>query len=100
MSNPCLILEVSKATEWLAFKGCRRIAPDTMPTVLHPSREVAEAEALRLTLAHPGRQFAVFEAVSAGHTYKVATHITLGGQVVQEQLVAKVVQIGEDEIPF
>jgi len=100
MSNPCLILEVSGADQWEPFRGCRRIDPAIRPTVLHPSREWAEAEALRLTKAHPGRLFAVFEAVTAGHAVKVPSHITLGGKVVAEQWMPGLVQIGEGDIPF
>lgn len=100
MSNQCVILEVSGSDQWPPFRGCRRIAPDDRPTVLHPSREIAEAEALRLTRAHPGRLFVVFEAVTAGHSVKVPTHITLGGAVVAEQWMPSLVQIGPDDIPF
>lgn len=95
-----MVLEVSDADQWAPFRGCRKIAADHRPTVLHPSREVAEAEALRLCEAHPGRLFVAFEAVTGARSVKVPTHITLGGQVIAERWMPGLVQIGEDEIPF
>lgn len=100
MSNPCMILEASDADQWAPFHGCRRIEAGNRPTVLHPSREIAEAEALRLAQAHPGRLFVVFEAATAGRSLKVPTHITLGGTVVAERWMPGLVQIGEDDVPF
>ena len=100
MSGPCLILEISNAKDWEPFRGCRRIPPIRQPSVLHPSREVAEAEALKLSAEHPGRMFAVFELALAATTTKVPTHITLGGKVVAERYVPSLVEIGEPDIPF
>ena len=48
MSNPCMVLDVTDHDQWAPFRGCHRIPEDCRPTVLHPSREVAEQEALRL----------------------------------------------------
>ena len=48
MSNPCMVLDVTEHDQWAPFRGCHRIPEDCRPTVLHPSREVAEQEALRL----------------------------------------------------
>ena len=101
MSNPCMVLDVTEHTDWAPFLGCRRIPEDCRPTVLHPSREVAEQEALRLASAHPERLFAILEVVSATRTVKVPTHITLGGQVFAERNLAQLMQVGDgpdDEI--
>lgn len=100
MSNPCLVLEVSESDQWPPFLGCRRIPDGDHPTVLHPSREAAEAVALHLNRAHPDRSFAVFEAVTAALSVKVPSHITLGGQIVSEHRMPALVQIGEDDVPF
>ena len=53
MSNPCMVLDVTEHDQWAPFRGCHRIPEDCRPTVLHPSKEVAEQEALRLASAHP-----------------------------------------------
>ena len=102
MSNPCMVLDVAEHTDWAPFLGCRRIPEDCRPTVLHPSREVAEQEALRLASAHPERLFAILEVVSATRTVKVPTHITLGGQVFAERNLARLMQVGDgpDDVPF
>lgn len=102
MSTPCLILEISDAENWQPFRGCRRIAAGRQPSVLHPSREIAEAEALRLSAASPGRTFAIFELSGAATSVKVPTHITLGGKVVAERDMPSLVEVGEfdDLIPF
>ena len=72
------------------------------PTVLHPSREVAEQEALRLASAHPERIFAILEVVTATRTVKVPTHVTLGGQVFADRNLARLMQVGDgrDDVPF
>ncbi|CAM3352290.1 hypothetical protein [Paracidovorax anthurii] len=102
MSNPCLILEVSDHDQWEPFRGCQRLPPDRRPTVLHPSREVAEEEALRLARTHPGRMFAVMEVVTAARTVAVPTHVTLGGLVFADRQLPRLMQVGDgaDEIPF
>lgn len=100
MSNPCLVLEVSTVDSWEPFRGCRRLPLEGRPTVLHPSREVAQQEALRLSAAHPGRVFAVFEAATAARSVKVPTHITLGGKVVAERFMPSLVELGEFDLPF
>lgn len=100
MSNPCLVLEVADCESWMPFRGCRRIPSERLPTVLHTSREVAEQEALRLSAAHPGRLFWVFEAATAARAVKVPTHITLGGQVVAERSIPALMELGEFDIPF
>lgn len=100
MSNPCLVLEVSETDRWAPFRGCRRIPEQDRPTVLHPTREIAEAEALRLNQAHPDQLFAVFEAVTAARSVRVPTHITLGGAIFAERNMPALVKIDEDEVPF
>lgn len=102
MSNPCVVIEVSGHHDWTPFRGCHRIPDDCRPTVLHPSREVAEQEALRLATAHPERMFAIFEVVTATRTVKVPTHVTLGGQVFAERNLARLMQVGDgrDDVPF
>ncbi|QIL81750.1 hypothetical protein G7047_18880 [Diaphorobacter sp. HDW4A] len=100
MSNPCLILDIACAEYWLPFKGCRRIEPSNQPTVLHPNREVAEAEALRLAAAHPGRRFAVFEIMTAATTIRVPTHVSISGKVICDRPMAQLMMVSEPEIPF
>lgn len=70
--------------------------------MLHPSREVAEQEALRLAGAHPERMFAVLEVVTATRAVKVPAHVTLGGQVFAERSLTRLMQVsdGRDDIPF
>ena len=100
MSNPCLILDIATAEYWNPFQGCRRIPPSAQPTVLHPSREIAEAEALRLAAAHPGRRFAVFELTSAATTIRVPTHVSVTGKVICDRPMAQLMQVADPEIPF
>ena len=102
MSNPCMVLDVTEHDQWAPFRGCHRIPEDCRPTVLHPSREVAEQEALRLATAHPERIFAILEAVSATRTVRVPTHTTLGGRVFAERNLARLMQVGDgrDDVPF
>lgn len=100
MSGFFLILEISDAQNWQPFRGCRRIPTGKQPSVLHPSREIAEAEALRLNQAHPDQRFAVFEAVTVAHSVRVPTHITLGGAIIAERNMPALVEIGEEDVPF
>ena len=102
MSNPCMVLDVTEHDQWAPFRGCHRIPEDCRPTVLHPSREVAEQEALRLASAHPERIFAILEVVTATRTVKVPPHVTLGGQVLADRNLARLMQVGDgrDDVPF
>ena len=100
MSNPCVILEMSSCEHWQPRHGCRIIPPIRQPSMLHPSREVAEAEALKLSAAHPGRCFVVVEASVAATTVEVPTHITLGGKVVAKRDLPTLANFGADVIPF
>lgn len=97
-----LLLETSEAEQWAPHYGSRVIPPERRPTVAQPSREVAEREALRLAERHPGRRFVVFEAVCAGITTKVPTHITIKGDVVASRTTAAIVDVGDpdDDLPF
>ena len=97
-----MVLNVAEHTDWAPFLGYRRIPEDCRPTVLHPSREVAEQEALRLASAHPSRMFAILEVVTATRTVKVPTHVTLGGQVFADRNLARLMQVGDgrDDVPF
>ena len=102
MSNPCVVIDVTEHSAWAPFKGCHRIPDDCRPTVLHPSREVAEQEALRLATAHPDRMFAIFEVTGATRTVKVPTHVTLGGRVFAERNLPRLMHVGDgrDDVPF
>ncbi len=100
MGKPCMILDITAEMYWQPFKSCRRIDQQHLATVLHPSREVAEEEALRLTNAHPGRRYAVFEVVSAVHTVKVPTQVSWQGKVQAEQSLVQLVKIEDDDVPF
>lgn len=100
MSNPCLILEVSDADNWAPFRGCKKIPMGGHPTVLHPSREVAEQEAQRLCRERPHQRFAVFEAAVIAQAVQVPSHVTLSGKVVASTLQATLVDLFDDEVPF
>ena len=97
-----LILETSEADNWSPHHGSRFIPVERRPTVAQPSREVAEQEALRLARRHPGKRFLVLEAVCAGITIAVPTHITGRGEVVASRIQATLVDVrdAEDEVPF
>ncbi len=100
MSGPCVILEVTDAEHWEPFRGCKKIREYRRPTVLHPSREVAEQEALRLAAENVHSRFVVLEAAVVAAAVKVPTHITLGGKVVAERFMPALMQVDEDEVPF
>ena len=110
--TPCLILECSEVDTWPSlftgepprpgFSGPVRIPSGRHPAILQPSLEVAEEEAKRLASAKgSGKVFVIFQAVAAARLVTVPTHTTLGGQLTGERLVAKVLDLGEDDgIPF
>lgn len=102
MSNPCLILDVTEIDQWPPRHGGHMIQDIRRPTILQHSREVAEAEALRLNKAHPGHQFVVFEARTMSKTVKVPTHVSISGQVLLEGNLPQLVSIddGDIQIPF
>ncbi len=98
-----VIIELDDAHNWSPAPGHGVLGPQVIPlnrrpTVLQPSREVAEAECKRLIEQHPGRRFVVFAPVCAGITVKVPTHTTLSGKVVAERGVPTVVQYREEEV--
>lgn len=106
----CLILDVTDRDTWPQIhatgEGPQRIPEVRRPTVLQLDRETAEKEALRLAQEHPGRRFVVFQAMAAGTTVEVPTHMTLGVKVVACRHQPTIVQLGpeardeEDDLPF
>jgi hypothetical protein len=108
--TPCLIVDCTEAYSWPGRHGCARLQAVPMPqqipagkrpTILQPSREIAEAEVKRLALAYPERRFVVFEAAAACTTVTVPTHTTINGRPWGERRVAVLMDIGEDDgIPF
>lgn len=107
---PCLIVDCTEADQWPCHLGQvsglvptpRRIPPGKAPTVLQPSREVAEGEAKRLAREHLGRRFVVFQAVAVGTRVQIPTHVNLRGEVLASRREPAVLPLGEapDEIPF
>lgn len=55
-------------------------------TVVQVDKEAAEQEACRLAIASPGHRFAVFTFAGVVEAKHVATHITLGGKVIDTTL--------------
>lgn len=107
--NPCLILEWSDAEEWPGLHGLtpnalrpgpRSIPQNRKPAVMQPNRTVAEAEAKRLALAHPGKRFAVFEATHIAMTVDVPSHVTVSGNIWQSRKMPALLEIDDSEIPF
>jgi len=96
----CVIVEISAADSWPPFRGYERIPEVRRPTTLHPSREIADAEALRLANEHWGRRFMVFEAQAVATTIKVPAHITLGGTVICSREILALMAVDDDEVPF
>ena len=99
----CVIIDVTDSHDWSdRFGGGTAIPEVKRPTVLQANRPAAEREAQRLAKAHPNRQFAIFEAVAAGITIKVPTHVNLKGDVLIQGTTTAVVHIGDpdDGIPF
>lgn len=100
---PCLVLDATSFEEWdMHHTGGSSIPPGKNPTVMHMSREVAEAEAKRLAARNPGRGFLVLEARVVAATVKVPTHMTLGGKVVAEHAVPMLIDLADDPdaLPF
>lgn len=112
--TPCLIVECSEAETWpslftsepprAGFTGPVRIPSGRQPAILQPDRETAEREAMRLAQCKgAGKVFVIFEAVAAARLVTVHSHTTLGGKLTGEQLLPRVLDLGEDdpnEIPF
>lgn len=105
----CLIVDVTDLDDYPDHFGGGHCLPlRWRPTVVQAGRATADREALRLAKAHPDRRFFVFEAVAAGLTIKVPTHVSISGRVLVEGSTAALVQIGEStpihnmdrDIPF
>lgn len=111
---PCLIVECSDAETWPSLftgepprfgtTGPVRIPSGRQPAILQPDRETAEREAMRLAQTKgAGKVFVIFEAVAAARMVTIHSHITLGGKLTGEQLLPRVLELGEDDpnwIPF
>lgn len=111
--TPCLIVECSDVEVWPSLftgepprfgtTGPVRIPQGRQPAILQPSLEVAEEEAKRLASTKgAGKVFVIFQAVAAARMVTVHSHTTLGGKLTGEQLVPRVLDLGEfdDSIPF
>ncbi|MCU7371581.1 hypothetical protein PEC18_12160 [Paucibacter sp. O1-1] len=98
--SPCLIVDVTDVDQWsVAPHGGKVIPVGKRPTVLVPSRALAETEAKRLAGTSPRRRFAIFEACLLATTVKVPTHITVGGAVVADREAPHLVEI-DGHAPF
>lgn len=100
---PCVVVDVTDFdTMTAAPVGGGVQLGKKSPTVLQPSRDVAEREALRLAARNPGRHFLVLEACIVARAVKVPTHITLGGKVVAESLRPSLIALADDPnaLPF
>jgi len=97
-----VVIELSDAPDWQPRHGARMIPSDRRPTMLQPSRIIAEQEALRLARELPGRKFVVFEAVATSVEAEIPTHITLGGEVVQKRRQVGIAQLEDpdSDLPF
>lgn len=102
MSNPCLIVDVTDIDTWPTRLGGNQIPDVRRPTQLQPSREIAEAEALRLNKLHPHHRFVVFEAQTMTKAIDVPTHVSMTGQVLLSGNIPRLVCINDpdDLIPF
>lgn len=100
--SECVIIDVTSIADWSPHhSGGVVLADPRRPKVLHESRQIAEREARRLAVVHPGHRFVVFEAVAVGMTIEVATYVNLHGKVLEMGKTAAVVQIlGSDDVPF
>lgn len=101
--SACLILEDSESHDWPeCWGGMTKIPVERRPTMLQCDRAAAEQEVQRLAGLHPGKRFVVFEAVSAGMTINVPTHINYAGEVLIRGNTTAVVRIDDpdDGIPF
>lgn len=108
---PCLVVDCTEVDRWPNRFGepaaglvprPRRIPAGKAPTILQPTREMAEGEAKRLAREHIGRRFVVFQAVAVGTRVEIPTHINLRGETLARRLEPVVLQLGDapDEIPF
>lgn len=100
MTEAFLILNIADSHEWASrHSDCGVIPPGKLSTLLHMSRESAEAEALRLAQAHPGGQFCIFEATQVSVRVPIPTHVNLRGEVLLTEPVVRLASVRE-EVPF
>lgn len=98
--SECVIIAVDRPGQWRSAPGGgKHIPPNKVCTVLQPSREVAEREALRLAKEYPGAAFVVLEAVTIARHQRVPTHVSLSGKVVADA-PGSVLAAVSDEVPF
>lgn len=98
--TPCLILDITDAHSWEAVRGYKLIEDKRRPSALQPSLPSAQAEAQRLSRAHPGRTFGIFQITYAAIPVKVPSRISFGGEALVEHVSTKLVEVGPDPIPF
>lgn len=100
--SECVVIAVDRPDQWRpAMGGGKHIPSGKVCTVLQPSRQVAEKEALRLARENPGASFVVLEAVSIAKHQRIPTHISLGGRVLRDEPSSALAAIADDEqIPF
>lgn len=99
--TPCIILEVSGATDWQLRRGGKAIPTDRAPTMLQPDRAAAESEALRLSDKQPNGVFAIFEASALVQRTTIPTHATFGGAIVMQKSIPALIAIDRpDDLPF
>lgn len=98
--SECVIIAIDRPALWRpAPGGGKHIPANKVCTVLQPSREVAEQEALRLAREHPEASFVVLEAVTIARHQRVPTHISLAGKVMVDA-PGSVLAAVTDEVPF
>lgn len=105
MNEAFVILDMANSQNWDTFLRlekealcCQRIPAEDRSTILHPSRAIAEAEALRLQRAHPKGFFVIFTAIAATQLVEAATHVNLAGHVLRTESHARLVSV--DEVPL
>lgn len=78
-----VVIEISDAEAlWAPHLRClqaRVIPADRRPTVLHPTGEIAEREAMRLEGLHPHGRFLVFGCCSQAVRVEIRTHVNIHG---------------------
>lgn len=98
-----VIIDLGESHEWdvrFAENGGRLYGPRLIPlkkrpSILQCSREVAEAEALRLQAANPEGQFVVFTATLATALVEAPTHVNLNGLPLRTEKVARLLPVAE-----